>query len=37
MLEALEVQQEGRKRIPANAFWNGLRLTDNEVLGVTSN
>jgi methionyl-tRNA formyltransferase len=37
VLEALEVQQEGRKRIPANAFWNGLRLTDNEALGVTAN
>jgi methionyl-tRNA formyltransferase len=36
VLEALEVQQEGRKRIPASAFWNGLRLTDNEALGVTS-
>jgi methionyl-tRNA formyltransferase len=36
VLEALEVQLEGRKRIPAAAFWNGLRLTDNEPLGATS-
>jgi methionyl-tRNA formyltransferase len=33
VLEALEVQLEGRKRIPADAFWNGLHLTDNEPLG----
>jgi methionyl-tRNA formyltransferase len=36
VLEALEVQLEGRKRIPAAAFWNGLHLTDNEPLGVTA-
>jgi methionyl-tRNA formyltransferase len=33
-LELLEVQLEGRKRIDAKAFLNGLRLTDNETLGV---
>jgi methionyl-tRNA formyltransferase len=32
-LELLEVQLEGRKRIDAKAFLNGLRLTDNETLG----
>lgn len=36
VLEVLEVQLEGRKRIPAAAFWNGLHLTDNEPLGATS-
>jgi methionyl-tRNA formyltransferase len=32
-LELLEVQQEGRKRIPAVDFANGQRLADNEKLG----
>ena len=32
-LELLEVQMEGRKRMPAEAFLNGQRLADNEVLG----
>ena len=32
-LELLEVQQEGRKRIPAADFANGQRLTENEKLG----
>jgi methionyl-tRNA formyltransferase len=32
-LELLEVQLEGRKRMPAADFANGQRLTDNEVLG----
>lgn len=32
-IELLEVQLEGRKRIPAAAFLNGQRLEDNEVLG----
>jgi methionyl-tRNA formyltransferase len=36
VLELLEVQQEGRKRIDAKSFLNGLRLTDNEILGVNS-
>ncbi|MBI4875605.1 MAG: methionyl-tRNA formyltransferase [Acidobacteria bacterium] len=32
-LELLEVQMEGRKRIPAGAFLNGQHVKDNEVLG----
>ena len=32
-LEALEVQVEGRKRMPAEAFLNGHRLDENETLG----
>src|ERR1700722_8868954 len=32
-LEAIEVQVEGRKRIPAEAFLNGQQLQDNEMLG----
>jgi methionyl-tRNA formyltransferase len=32
-LELLEVQLEGRKRIPAADFANGQRLTENEKLG----
>ena len=32
-LELLEVQMEGRKRMPAADFANGQRLSDNEVLG----
>ncbi len=32
-LELLEVQMEGRKRLPATDFANGQRLADNEVLG----
>jgi methionyl-tRNA formyltransferase len=32
-LELVEVQQEGRKRIDAKSFLNGLRLSDNETLG----
>ena len=32
-LELLEVQMEGRKRLPAADFANGQRLADNEVLG----
>jgi methionyl-tRNA formyltransferase len=35
-LELLEVQLEGRKRIDAKAFLNGVRLTDNETLGATA-
>jgi methionyl-tRNA formyltransferase len=35
-LEVLEVQLEGRKKIDAKAFLNGLRLTDNEPLGAMS-
>jgi methionyl-tRNA formyltransferase len=32
-LELLEVQIEGRKRVSAEAFLNGRRLSDNETLG----
>jgi len=32
-LELLEVQQEGRKRISASDFLNGVRLSDNEIFG----
>ena len=32
-LELLEVQLEGRKRISAQAFANGQRVTENEMLG----
>ena len=32
-LELLEVQMEGRKRVPAADFANGQRLNENEVLG----
>ncbi|MDR3699542.1 MAG: methionyl-tRNA formyltransferase [Candidatus Sulfopaludibacter sp.] len=34
-LELLEVQMEGRKRVPAGDFANGQRLTENEILGET--
>ncbi|MEO7652454.1 MAG: methionyl-tRNA formyltransferase [Bryobacteraceae bacterium] len=33
MLELLEVQQEGKKRISGEAFANGQRLVDNESFG----
>jgi methionyl-tRNA formyltransferase len=36
-LELLEVQLEGRKRIPAEAFRNGQHLTDTEILGEIKN
>jgi methionyl-tRNA formyltransferase len=32
-LELLEVQLEGRKRMDAKTFLNGIRLNDNEILG----
>jgi methionyl-tRNA formyltransferase len=32
-LELIEVQMEGRKRMPAADFANGQRLTENDVLG----
>ena len=32
-LELLEVQTEGRKRVAADAFLNGQRLSDSELLG----
>ena len=34
-LEAIEVQIEGRKRMPVEAFLNGQHLNENETLGVT--
>jgi methionyl-tRNA formyltransferase len=37
VLEALELQIEGRKRMPADAFLNGHHLDENEVLGVRLN
>jgi methionyl-tRNA formyltransferase len=36
-LELLEVQLEGRKRIPADAFRNGQHPTDGEILGEINN
>ena len=33
VLEPLEVQVEGRKRMPIEAFLNGQRLNENEILG----
>ena len=35
-IELLEVQLEGRKRIPAADFVNGQRVAENELLGETS-
>jgi methionyl-tRNA formyltransferase len=32
-LELVEVQLEGRKRVAVEAFINGQRIEDNEVLG----
>jgi methionyl-tRNA formyltransferase len=37
VLELLDVQIEGRKRISAEAFGNGQRLAENETLGATTN
>jgi methionyl-tRNA formyltransferase len=36
LLELLEVQLEGRKRMPAEAFLNGQHLDENEALGETT-
>lgn len=33
-LDVIEVQIEGKKRMPAEAFLNGYRLNENETLGV---
>jgi methionyl-tRNA formyltransferase len=33
VLELLEVQLEGRNRVPAAAFLNGTRLTGDDMLG----
>jgi methionyl-tRNA formyltransferase len=35
-LEPLEVQVEGRKRVSAEAFLNGVRLNENELLGAVT-
>jgi methionyl-tRNA formyltransferase len=35
LLEILELQIQGRKRITADAFLAGQRLADNEILGAT--
>jgi methionyl-tRNA formyltransferase len=35
-LELLELQLEGRKRLSAADFLNGIRLSDNEILGAAS-
>jgi methionyl-tRNA formyltransferase len=37
LLELVEVQLEGRKRISAADFANGQRLTENEILGEPRN
>jgi methionyl-tRNA formyltransferase len=37
LLELVEVQMEGRKRISAADFANGQRLTENEILGEPRN
>lgn len=37
MLELLEVQMEGRKRMAGESFLNGQRLGDDEMLGVRAN
>jgi methionyl-tRNA formyltransferase len=36
-LELVEVQIEGRKRVPAESFLNGQRIGENEMLGVRPN
>ena len=36
-LELLEVQLEGRKKMPGDAFANGQHLSENEVLGALEN
>ncbi len=35
-LELMEIQIEGRKRMPAEAFLNGQRLNENETLGAAA-
>lgn len=35
-LEPIEVQVEGRKRMTAEAFLNGVRLNENELLGANA-
>jgi methionyl-tRNA formyltransferase len=36
VLDAMELQLEGRKRMAGDAFMNGLRLEENEILGAAS-
>lgn len=36
VLEAAELQLEGRKRVSSNAFMNGLHLNENEILGAAA-
>ena len=35
-LELIEVQIEGRKRVSAEAFLNGHRVEENEILGAVA-
>ena len=35
-LEPMEVQIEGRKRLSTEAFLNGVRLEENELLGAAA-
>jgi methionyl-tRNA formyltransferase len=35
-LELIEIQMEGRKRMPAEAFLNGHQLNENETLGAAA-
>ena len=37
VLELIEVQLEGRKRVPAESFLNGQRIGENEMLGAEPN
>jgi methionyl-tRNA formyltransferase len=37
VLELLEVQIEGRKRVSAEAFLHGQRIGENEILGAKPN
>jgi len=37
VLQLVEVQMEGRKRMSAGAFANGQRLRENEILGEQAN
>ena len=37
VLQLLEVQMEGRKRMGAEAFANGQRLSENDILGEQPN
>jgi methionyl-tRNA formyltransferase len=37
VLQLLEVQMEGRKRMSAESFANGQRLTENDILGEQPN